>query len=155
MSIYEVTRMLQDKNIIKNDLEQAFSLVKDMFYKKYLDKIQIEIKNKREKLKINRPKEVELLYALKPFISKEKNYIIDNAAEYIIILNIIKSLQSELNQDILDKNNIYKNNISIYAQSKDKDNSEHHDGIYDLDKNCLEQKNNSFITIILMLAMFI
>ena len=148
MSIYEVTRMLQDKNIIKNDLEQAFSLVKDMFYKKYLDKIQLEIKNKREKLKINRPKEVELLYALKPFISKEKNYIIDNAAEYIIVLNIIQSLQTELSQNILDKNN-----ISIHAQSKDKDNSEHHDGIYDLDKNCLEQKNNSFINIILMLAM--
>jgi hypothetical protein len=147
MSICEVTQMLQDKNIIKNDLEQAFSLVKDMFYKKYLDKIQLEIKNKRENLKINRPKELELLYALKPFIPKEKNYIIDNTAEYLIILNIIRSLQAEINSDVLNKNNKF-----ISTQSKDS--SEHQDGIYDLDKNCLDKKNSGFINAFLMLVVF-
>lgn len=154
MSIYQVTQMLQDKNIIKNDLDQAFNLIKDMFYKKYLEKIQLEIKAKRDQLKVNRPKEVELLYALKPFMPKEKNHIIDNAAEYIIILKTMQGLQSELNSesrlDMANKNNKLSHNLT---QAQSKDDSEHQDGVYDLDTNCLEQKNASFINAVLMLAM--
>ena len=153
MSIYQVTQMLQDTNIIKNDLDQAFNLIKDMFYKKYLEKIQLEIKAKRDQLKVNRPKEVELLYALKPFMPKEKYHIIDNAAEYIIILKTMQGLQSELNSesrlDMANKNNKFSHNLT---QAQSKDDSEHQDGVYDLDTNCLEQKNASFINAILVLA---
>ena len=136
MSIYEVTQLLQDKNTIQNDIEEATNLVKDMFYKKYLQKIQQEISTRQEQIKINRPKEIELLYALKPFVAEEKNVVIDKIAESIMMLKTISGMQLEL-----------KNKTNL------EENSEHTDGIYDIDTQCITAKKNNFANAILMLAM--
>lgn len=135
MSLYEVTQMLQDKNAIQNDMEEAISLVRDMFYKKYLKKIQEEIENRREKIKTNRPKEIELLYALKPFMPQEKNFMIDKIAESMMMVKTLTGMQSEI------KNKNHEGE------------SIHSDGIYDVDTNCLAAKNNSFINTMMIIAM--
>lgn len=134
MSIYEVTQMLQDKNNIQNDMQQAMELVKDMFYKKYLQKIEKEVEIRREKIKANRPKEVELLYAVKPFLAQDKSDVIDKMADSIMMMQTLNTLQSEMNRD-------YKKE------------SVHSDGIYDVDENCMASKNNNFVNAMLIFAM--
>ena len=133
MSIYEVTQLLEDKNNIQNDMQEAINLIRDMFYKKYLQKIHKEIKIKHEKIKNNRPKEVELLCAIKPFVDGKQIDLIDRLSDAIIMFKTINNLQSEINQ-------------------KYKSDSQHPDGVYDIDKNCLTSKNNDFVNAILMLA---
>lgn len=134
MSIYEVTQMLQDKNNIQNDMQQAMELVRDMFYKKYLQKIEKEVEIRREKIKANRPKEVELLYAVKPFLAQDKSDVIDKMADSIMMMQTLNTLQSEMNRD-------YKKE------------SVHSDGIYDVDENCMASKNNNFVNAMLIFAM--
>jgi hypothetical protein len=134
MSIYEVTQMLQDKNNIQNDMQQAMELVRDMFYKKYLQKIEKEVEIRREKIKANRPKEVELLYAVKPFLAQDKSAVIDKMADSIMMMQTLNTLQSEMNRD--------------YRKE-----SVHSDGIYDVDENCMASKNNNFVNAMLIFAM--
>lgn len=134
MSIYEVTQMLQDKNNIQNDMQQAMELVRDMFYKKYLQKIEKEVEIRREKIKANRSKEVELLYAVKPFLAQDKSAVIDKMADSIMMMQTLNTLQSEMNRD--------------YRKE-----SVHSDGIYDVDENCMASKNNNFVNAMLIFAM--
>lgn len=134
MSIYEVTQMLQDKNNIQNDMREAVNLVKDMFYKKYLEKIQTEVKDRQEKIKLSRPKEVELIYAMKPFVAHDKSIMLDKLADSIMMMKTINALKSDIKID-------YKSE------------SLHPDGVYDIDENCIASKNNNFINAVLMLVM--
>ena len=127
--------MLQDESVIKDDMEQAANLVREMFYKKYLSKIQKEIDSRQKKIKLNRPKEVELLYALKPFMPQEKSFLVDKMADSIMMAQTITGLQSEVRKEI------------------DSESSIHEDGVYDVDKKCLATKRNNFANILFMAMM--
>ncbi len=129
MSLYEVTQMLQDKSKIRNDMEEAANLIKNMFYEKYLQKIEEEVEHQRLQVKNNRPKEIELLYALKPFIPHEKYVMVDKLAESIMVMKTIAGLQAEM------------------------DKSMHADGVYDIDTNCLADKKNNFANAALLFAL--
>ena len=65
--IYEIAQKIQDKEVLENDIKEAFDLVKNLFKTKYLDKIQSELKNNINYIKNNPPKEIILLNAIKPF----------------------------------------------------------------------------------------
>lgn len=134
MSIYEVTQMLQDKNNIQNDMREAANLIREMFYKKYLGKIEKEVKNRQEKIKMSHPKEIELIYAMKPFVAQEKTIFLDKLADSIMMMETIKQLKSEIRPN-------YKNQ------------SLHSDGVYDVDENCVAAKDNNFASAMLILAM--
>ena len=129
MSLYEVTQMLQDKVKIKDDIDEAANIVMKMFYEKYLQKIEEEVENQRLQVKKNRPKEVELLYALKPFITEDKYPIVDKVVETIIMMETIAGLQTQI------------------------DSSMHRDGVYDIDTKCLADKRNNFTNAALLFAL--
>ena len=43
--IYEIAQKMQDKQVIESDIKEAFGLVTNLFKTKYIDKINLELKN--------------------------------------------------------------------------------------------------------------
>ena len=146
--IYEIAQKIQDKEVLENDIKEAFDLFKNLFKTKYLDKIQLELKNNINYIKNNPPKEIILLNAIKPFTLENNHKNIDNVID--LVTNI-----SALNYILPNKNteNIIKvNNIEYDPSVKE-------DGVYDIDENCLFSTNNTFSIpsnlIILIFILFI
>ena len=131
--IYEIAQKMQDKQVIESDIKEAFGLVTNLFKTKYIDKINLELKNKIDNIKSNPPKEVVLLNAIKPFILEENHKNIDNA------INIVTNI-SALNY-MIPKN--VQNNV-IKVNTLNSDPSVKEDGVYDIDENCLFSINNNF-----------
>lgn len=131
--IYEIAQKMQDKQVIESDIKEAFGLVTNLFKTKYIDKINLELKNNIDNIKSNPPKEVVLLNAIKPFILEENHKNIDNA------INIVTNI-SALNY-MIPKN--VQNNI-IKVNTLNSDPSVKEDGVYDIDENCLFSINNNF-----------
>jgi len=139
MSLYEITQRLQDKNAMQDDLQEASDLIKQMFYKKYLHKIHKEIISHSEKIKNKHSKELGLLHALKPFMSEHERDIIDKIIESITIFKTISFIQQDMKT--------HEYNIAGFANKQ----SEHSDGVYDIDEDCI--KNNNFLqTMLLMIC---
>ena len=131
--IYEIAQKIQDKEVLENDIKEAFNLVKNLFKTKYIDKIQLELKNNINYIKNNPPKEIILLNAIKPFTLENNHKNIDN------IIDLVTNI-SALNYILPNKNteNIIKvNNIEYDPSVKE-------DGVYDIDENCLLSTNNAF-----------
>ncbi|MBS5793823.1 MAG: hypothetical protein KIC92_03565 [Clostridiales bacterium] len=131
--IYEIAQKMQDKQVIESDIKEAFGLVTNLFKTKYIDKINLELKNNIDNIKSNPPKEVVLLNAIKPFILEENHKNIDNA------INIVTNI-SALNY-MIPKN--VQNNV-IKVNTLNSDPSVKEDGVYDIDENCLFSINNNF-----------
>lgn len=131
--IYEIAKKMQDKQVIESDIKEAFGLVTNLFKTKYIDKINLELKNNIDNIKSNPPKEVVLLNAIKPFILEENHKNIDNA------INIVTNI-SALNY-MIPKN--VQNNV-IKVNTLNSDPSVKEDGVYDIDENCLFSINNNF-----------
>ncbi|WP_317367606.1 hypothetical protein [uncultured Tyzzerella sp.] len=131
--IYEIAQKMQDKQVIENDIKEAFGLITNLFKTKYIDKINLELKNNIDNLKKNPSKEIALLNAIKPFILEENHKNIDNA---INIVTNVSALSYMIPKNI--QNNVVKVN------TLDVDPSVKEDGVYDIDENCLFSINNSF-----------
>ncbi|MDE6182503.1 MAG: hypothetical protein K2F59_04800, partial [Eubacteriales bacterium] len=97
--IYEITRQIQDKDNIKKDFQEAFTLVTEMFKKKYIDKIDEEFKNRLEKIEKTPPKEIVLLNAIKPFLEKSAHKNIDNTINMMRTFSAINSLKHNFNEN--------------------------------------------------------
>lgn len=149
--IYEIAQKMQDKQIVENDIKEAFNLVSNLFKTKYIDKINEELKNNINNIKNNPPKEIVLLNAIKPFIIEENHKNIDNA---INIVTNISALNYMIPKNINNNNVVKVNSISIDPSVKE-------DGVYDIDENCMFSVNdslnmpNKFILLIFMLLFII
>lgn len=160
--IYEITRQIQDKDNIQNDINQAFNLVTDMFKKKYINKIDEELKLRIDKIDKNPPKEIVLLNAIKLFLDKSNHQDIDNTINVAKNFFAIASLKENLNKN---KESLIKdipNNMILASsvQSLNIDDSVKDDGVYDIDESCIFGINNKTlfnnnILIILIILMFI
>ena len=133
--IYQIAQMFNDKNKINADLNEARETIKNMFYKKYFEPVVSIMQKEREELNMNEPKEIKLLKALQPFLNQNERFLVNKIKDYIILSTIIHKFSSE---------------IKIAQQENG---SEHKDGIYDLDNDCLADKNNNFMTTVLICAL--
>lgn len=141
-NIYEIAQMIQNKNVIRNDINEAFSLITTMFQDRYINKLRNAVESIQIEIKNNPTKEVNLLYSLKPFFDKEQHEPIDKAIDALCMIQTVKSLRGEANKNIINKNN----NL---------DPSIHDDGIYDIDDNCIfsiDTCNNGILNVMLLLA---
>lgn len=133
--IYQIAQMFNDKNKINADLNEARETIKNMFYKKYFEPVVSIMQKEREELNMNEPKEIKLLKALQPFLNQNEKLLVNKIKDYIILSTIINKFSSEIK----------------IAQREN--NSEHKDGIYDFDNDCLATKNNNFMTTVLICAL--
>lgn len=133
--IYEITRQIKDKDNAKKDIQQAFTLVSDMFKKKYIDKIDEEFKNRLKEIEKTPPKEIVLLNAIKPFLEKSNHKNIDNTINMLRTFSAINSFKNNFDEE--KKVEIASNNVFFANSVKNTDPSVKEDGVYDIDENCI------------------
>ncbi len=147
--IYEIAQKIQDKQVIESDMKEAFGLVANLFKTKYIDKINLELKNNIDNLKNNPPKEVILLNAIKPFMLEENHKNIDNAINIVTSLSAINHMMPKKIED----NVIKVNSLELDPSVKE-------DGVYDIDENCLFSisnninMSNNLLILVFMLLLF-
>lgn len=144
--IYELSKQIQNKEVMQNDMKEALGLVANLFKSKYIDKINLELKNHIKNIEDNPTKEIVLLNAIKPFVLEENQKNIDNM---INIVTNISALSHILPKSLNTENKVIKINALDPSVKKD--------GVYDIDESCLTHINSSFDkpNNILMLAMFL
>jgi len=130
-TIYEITQLMENKDVLKEDLNAAIASVKDVFYQKYINKFQNVIDEQKKIAEENSSKEIQLIKALKPFLSQSSQNSIDTMVELIYKINTAQNIKSEINK------------VSKKPQKPADTSSKtiHPDGIYEIDDTCL--KNNS------------
>lgn len=141
-NIYEIAQMMQNKNVIKNDLNEAFSIITTMFQDRYINKLNTAIEIKHLECKKKPSREITLLNSLKPFFKIEQH---ENINKTINTLYMIQTLQ-HLKKDT---------NINTTNNTNFEDSSIHEDGVYDIDDNCIFNQGNStnsLLNIALLLA---
>lgn len=126
--IIELSQKLQDKKNIENDFREAFALVQNMFYKKYLNHIEAEVNSYMKK--VNKPKEVQLIQAFKAFVPDEQSEMLDKISDSYVLMNTLTNMQSELNKSI------------------------HEDGVYDIDEECINATKKNVNMLLLFSAWY-
>lgn len=145
--IYEIVQKIKDKEVIENDMKEAFSLVTNLFKTKYIDKINLEFKNNVDNFKNNPPKEVILLNAIKPFMLEESHKNIDNIINIVTNVSALNYMMPK-NPEKIENNIITVNTLNIDPSVKE-------DGVYDIDENCMFSINNNFNSNNLLLLVFV
>lgn len=136
-TIYEITQLMGDKNLIQNDLNEALNTVKDIFYKKYIQKFQIALDEHKELATKESSKEIQLLNALKPFVADNSNKSIDKIISTMCTINTAQSIDREIKKcstALAPK----ENSVSAASTSTTCNTSTtiHEDGIYEIDESC-------------------
>lgn len=122
--IYEITRLMQSPDALKNDVTEAMEIVAKHFRNKYILPIEQEVRCCSEQCKKEPIKEAVLLEACRPFVRNTKN--IDFFLDIINSISVVERLMPRQ---------------SIKALSAE-DSSIHKDGIYDIDKSCQYNRLN-------------
>lgn len=131
-TIYEITQLMGDKNVIQNDLNEALSTVKDIFYKKYLQKFQVALDEHKELVVKESSREIQLLNALKPFLVDNSSKSIDKIINAMCTLNTAQSINREIKK--CSANLISEKNTISAASTNSA--TIHEDGIYEIDETC-------------------
>lgn len=134
--IYEVTQLMNDKELIQNDLDEAFNVIKETLHQKYISKFQIALEEQKELVNKNTPKEITLLVALKPFLDETSHAYIDQIIDVLYKFSTAKNIDAEIQKCSINKadTNSSEHKLTI-----------HDDGIYELDDHC--KVNNNFSSI--------
>lgn len=132
-SIYEIAKLMKDKNYIQNDISQAITLVKDFFKNKYITSLENEIVAQATNKKNNPSKEIRLLSVLKEFTPNENHSQIDNLINSFNTLSAIFEIQKKINPISL---NINENSSKTTVNAMATDPSVKADGVYDIDESC-------------------
>ena len=124
--VYEITQKINDNESVQKDINDALTLVQNLFKERYLDKMSHVINAHTEVSKNNPPKEVQLMSVLKAFVPKEKHEMLNKASEILLLMSTMQNIQNDFQA------------VSI-QNSKDSDymSSIHADGVYEMDTECL------------------
>lgn len=122
--IYEITKLMQDPDNLKNDMKEALEIVAEHFRNKYIVPVEREIQCCSEACRKEPIKEIALLEACRPFVKHTDT--IDMFVNIINSINVINRLTP----------------IKI-GTAQINDSSIHKDGIYDIDESCSVSKLNA------------
>ncbi|WP_058486247.1 hypothetical protein [Defluviitalea phaphyphila] len=126
---------------LNEDIKEMINTIKDIFKKKYIDKITNFIENGKNQIKENPSKEISLLQAIKPFIDTNNHSQIDNIIEAMNMMRTVQSFNEKIKNIQIQKNEEQKND---YLNEKNKEVLIKEDGIYEIDEACMREKQQSF-----------
>lgn len=137
-TIYEITKLMGNRELLQNDLNEALNIVKDVFYKKYIQKFQDALNEHREMAKQQSSKETQLLIALKPFMAESSHQSIDKIIDIMYTINTAQSIDEEIKKLTISEVESEDNSIRAASTS-----IVHDDGIYEIDENCMNKSQLS------------
>lgn len=159
--IYEITKMMNDKPAIQNDMNEAVGLVQKMFEEKYIGKINGIINSHRERTRLNPSREINLLQAFKAFMPESERQNVEKLIESFYMMETLSSIKNEYSAAVPTAMPIKKQPAppaekSIEISTAEEDTSIHSDGIYEVDNQCMVSKDNkgfAFMPIFMLMSM--
>ena len=94
--IYELSRLLGNKDGLENDFSQIMTMFRDTIQKKYLQKLHATANQRQNAVMEHPPKEVTLLRAMKAFTNDTGKQQMDNMIQALLFLQTIQNI----NQDV-------------------------------------------------------
>jgi len=125
--IYEITQMMSDNQVIRGDVSHAAGVIKAMLNEKYIAPIARAIDAENKKARKNPSKEARLLAALKPFVDINSHRALEKAIDILYMQDTFRGLAGGMNRP--------RKPAATKAAAID---SIHEDGIYDIDRRCME-----------------
>ncbi|MDR2183575.1 MAG: hypothetical protein LBE55_05320 [Clostridiales bacterium] len=132
--IYEITQMMSDNKVIRGDVNQAASMVKDMLSEKYITPITKAIAAENKKARKNPTREARLLDALKPFMDHKSHTVVDKTIDMLHMMETLRGISAQL------PNNAHIPGHMAPLAAASGDASLRGDGVYDVDERCMEHK---------------
>lgn len=123
-SIYQVAHMMTSEEHIKKDFEEIMKEIKSMIHGKYIGTLRSVIQDQHQQTKQNATKEVQLLEAIKPFITINQHPVIDQLVETMQAFHTIQSLKRDLQS-------------YWFSSSPSIDHLYRKDGVYEVDEDCM------------------
>ncbi len=166
--IIELNNLISDNNSLQNDITEISNLIKTMFQKKYISKLSDELKIQKQNHQKNPSKEIQLIQAVKPFISQSRHNDIDKITDALINITTLMDIQKDFLENT-KKNNVKqtpKKQILPEKQisamdttvTQKEDSSIKKDGVYDIDEICLlsnqsikQNSNQNFLALYILL----
>lgn len=140
--MFEITRLMNDSNVLKGDISQAADIVKSHFANKYINPLATAIENENKNSRKHPSKEAKLLEAMRPFIPHYHHDRLNQAIDSICMMDTIKKLSSSMPKPTISAMEVGIPQSSI-----------HDDGIYNIDEKCLRNKHKPTIAPILLVLM--
>lgn len=123
----DISRLVQNPEDVRRDMNEAVELVREHFRAKYLRRAQKAVADQRRNTLSNPPREVALMSALKEFAPPNKRNSYERATEVLLALDSWGQMRKGL-----------EGRVSAASLG---DESVHRDGVYDIDKSCLNSSN--------------
>lgn len=94
--LYELTRMIDDKDKMQSDFSEILFALKEMLQKKYIHKLHHVVGQEQEHIKSHPPREVTLLRALREFTPYEQKGQMDKMIEMAMMMNTATKMRRDL-----------------------------------------------------------
>lgn len=135
-TVVEITRMMENQEVLQKDMEEAKTLLNDFFRKKYLQRIHRAVNKHQQKIEQEPSREIQLLKAMRNFCPEDNQQQVDKMIGLMQVMASAQSIQKEIST---------ANNKPAEAPVKIAglpDPSVHEDGIYDIDHSCMARKKS-------------
>ncbi len=94
--IYELSRLLGNKDGLENDFSNMITMFRDTLQKKYLQKLHATADQRQHAVMEHPPREVTLLRAMKAFTNDAGKQQMDNMIQALLFMQTIQNI----NQDV-------------------------------------------------------
>ncbi len=136
----EVSQMFNN-NVMQSDMNEAMDMVRQMFYDKYLKKLQNALTEQQTEIVSAPTKEIKLMQAVKQFMPAHKQEDMEKMIDMMVLTEMFKSFQGEIQENKPKISVQSDSGVKSVQEDTDYDSSVHKDGIYDIDYNCLKSSD--------------
>jgi hypothetical protein len=156
-TVYEITRIMNDKPAIQNDMNEAARLVQKMFEEKYILKINSIINSRMEEVRKKPSREINLLQSFKAFMPELEQKKMEKIIDTLFIMEMMSGIKNEYSaaykeyagdtaggvQNKPEEDTEQKEGGNSVLTTASEDESVHHDGVYDIDSRCMVLKDSN------------
>ena len=146
--IYEIANIVGNDKLFKGDVSSAANIIHNMLSEKYISPIKKAMEQENTRSRKNPSKEARLLSALKPFMPQANHKKLDETLDTIHLLETLRGIQKRL-----PRPKVQATTQNVQTQELTTDPSVHTDGVYDIDKQCLDTPKSPLIPLFLILIM--
>lgn len=94
--LYELTRMIDDKESMESDLSEIFANLREMVQKKYVHKLHHVVETQQRQVTEHPPREVTLLRALREFTTEDQRKNLDRMIDMTMMMNTATKMRKDL-----------------------------------------------------------
>lgn len=94
--LYELTRMIDDKQTMESEFSDIFQTLRQMIQKKYVNKLHHVVESEQRDIKEHPPKEVNLLKAMREFTPPEQRQGFDRLIDMAMLMNTASKMRGDL-----------------------------------------------------------